>query len=101
MLRNIENQYFDDPKIDVLNRTLFVFASYNAGPNRIAKLREQAKQQGLDPNKWFDNVELVVTKSVGQETIAYVGNVYKCYVAYKLAQEQGLIELNLERPKAN
>jgi len=101
MLRNIENQYFDDPKIDVLNRTLFVFASYNAGPNRIVKLREQAKQQGLDPNKWFDNVELVVAKSVGQETIAYVGNVYKYYVAYKLAQEQGLIELNLERPKAN
>lgn len=91
MLRNIENQYFGDPKIDRLDKTLLVFASYNAGPNRIAKLRGQALQQGLDPDKWFDNVELVVAKSIGQETVTYVSNVYKYYVAYKLAEEQGRI----------
>jgi membrane-bound lytic murein transglycosylase MltF len=91
MLHSIEKQYFDDPNIDPLNKTLLSFASYNAGPGRIAKLREQARQQGLNPNKWFENVELMVAKSVGQETITYVGNVYKYYVAYKLAQEQGKI----------
>jgi membrane-bound lytic murein transglycosylase MltF len=88
MLRNIEDQYFNDPKLDPIDKTLMVFASYNAGPNRIARLRQQAAQQGLDPNKWFGNVELMVAKDVGQETVTYVGNVYKYYVAYKLALEQ-------------
>lgn len=85
MLRHIEDQYFNDPKLDPVDKTLMVFASYNAGPNRIARLRDEAAQQGLDPNKWFGNVELMVAKDVGQETVTYVGNVYKYYIAYKLA----------------
>src|SRR5215469_396898 len=77
----------NDPKIDPLNRTLLAFAGYNAGPNRIARLREEARQEGLDPNRWFGNVELVVARDIGQVTVTYVGNVYKYYVAYKLALE--------------
>ncbi len=88
MLRNIEDTYFNDPKIDRLNKTLFVFASYNAGPNRIARLRKEAADMGLDPNVWFGNVELVAAKDIGQETVTYVSNIYKYYVAYKLAVEQ-------------
>ena len=88
MLRNIDDTYFNDPKIDALNKTLFVFASYNAGPNRIARLRKEAPDMGLDPNVWFDNVELVAAKDIGQETVTYVSNIYKYYVAYKLAVEQ-------------
>ena len=88
MLRNIADTYFNDPNIDPLDKTLFVFASYNAGPNRIARLRKKAQADGLDPNKWFGNVELEVAQDVGQETVAYVGNIYKYYVAYKLAIEQ-------------
>jgi membrane-bound lytic murein transglycosylase MltF len=88
MLRHIADAYFDDAKLDALNRTLMVFASYNAGPNRIVHLRKQAATDGLDPNKWFGNVELVVAKDVGQETVQYVGNIYKYYVAYKLTLEQ-------------
>ena len=72
MLRNIADTYFNDPKIDPLNKTLFVFASYNAGPNRIAKLRKEATDMGLDPNVWFGNVELVAAKEIGQETVTYV-----------------------------
>ena len=87
-LRNIEDTYFNDPKIDPVNKTLFVFASYNAGPNRIAKLRNKAADMGLDPNVWFGNVELVASKDIGQETVTYVANIYKYYVAYKLAVEQ-------------
>ncbi len=71
-----------------LNKTLFVFASYNAGPNRIARLRKEAAEMGLDPNVWFGNVELVAAKDIGQETVTYVANIYKYYVAYKLAVEQ-------------
>jgi membrane-bound lytic murein transglycosylase MltF len=85
MLRTIEDQYLNDPKIDPLNKALLAFASYNAGPNRIARLREQAQKEGLDPNQWFDNVELLVARDIGQVTVTYVGNVYKYYVAYRLA----------------
>lgn len=85
MMRNIADTYFNDPAIDPVNKTLFVFASYNAGPNRIVRLRKKAKDDGLDPNKWFGNVELEVAKDVGQETVNYVSNIYKYYVAYKLA----------------
>lgn len=88
MLRNIADIYFKDPKLDASNKTLMVFASYNAGPNRIARIRKQAAAEGLDPNRWFGNVELVVAKDIGQETVQYVSNIYKYYVAYKLTLEQ-------------
>jgi membrane-bound lytic murein transglycosylase MltF len=88
MLNNIVTNYFDDPAIDQVNRTLFTFASYNAGPSRIVRLRKQAAEEGLNPNKWFGNVELEVARDVGQETVSYVDNIYKYYVAYKLAAEK-------------
>lgn len=88
ILRNIEDHYFNDPKLDPIDKTLMVFASYNAGPNRIARLRSEAGRNGLDPDKWFNNVELMVAKDVGQETVTYVGNVYKYYIAYKLALQE-------------
>ena len=97
MLRNIADTYFNDPKVDPMNRTLMVFASYNAGPNRIARLRKEAAEMGLNPNVWFGNVELVAAKDIGQETVTYVGNIYKYYVAYKLALEQRQIR---EKAKA-
>lgn len=88
MLRNITDTYFSDPEIDPLDKTLFTFASYNAGPNRIVRLRRKAIDDGLDGNKWFGNVELEVAKNVGEETVTYVSNIYKYYVAYKLTFEQ-------------
>jgi membrane-bound lytic murein transglycosylase MltF len=90
MMRNIADTYFNDPKLDPLNKTLMVFASYNAGPNRIAELRKKAASEGLDPNQWFGSVELVVAQDIGQQTVQYVCNIYKYYVAYKLTlQETG------------
>jgi membrane-bound lytic murein transglycosylase MltF len=85
MLRMIEDKYLNDPKPDPLNKTLLAFASYNAGPNEIARLRKQAPKEGLDPNQWFGNMELMVARNIGQVTVTYVGNVYKYYVAYRLA----------------
>ena len=87
MLRDIADTYFRDDKLDPTNKILMVFASYNAGPNRIAQLREKAASEGLDPNQWFGNVELVVAQNVGQVTVQYVNNIYKYYVAYKLLQQ--------------
>ncbi len=88
MLRNITDTYVNDPGINPLNKTLFTFASYNAGPNRIVHLRKKAQCDGLDPKQWFGNVELEVAKDVGEETVTYVSNIYKYYVAYKLTAEE-------------
>jgi membrane-bound lytic murein transglycosylase MltF len=92
MLHNIAETYFNDAKLDATNKTLMVFASYNAGPSRIVRLRKKAASEGLDPNQWFGNVELVAAKDVGQETVQYVSNIYKYYVAYKLTLEEAKIQ---------
>jgi len=87
-LRFIRNRYFNDPDINELNQTLLAFASYNAGPNRIASIRKETRERGLDPNVWFGNVEHIVAKNIGRETVQYVGNIYKYYIAYKLLYKQ-------------
>jgi membrane-bound lytic murein transglycosylase MltF len=83
-MRVLFDRYFKDANFDDQNRTLFAFASYNAGPGRIAKIRAEAKEQRLDPDKWFNNVEIVASKKIGQETVHYVRNIYKYYTAYRL-----------------
>ena len=89
-MRYILNHYFADAEMDDLNKHLFAFASYNAGPNRIAKLRKKAAEQGYDPNVWFDNVETVVGREVGREPVTYVSNVFKYYVTYRMSVDQVL-----------
>jgi len=80
-------QYFKDAKFDEQNRTLFAFASYNAGPGNISKMRKEAQKRGLDPDKWFNNVEVITAEKIGIETTTYVRNIFKYYVSYKLIQE--------------
>jgi membrane-bound lytic murein transglycosylase MltF len=67
---------------------LMTFAGYNAGPNRIRTLRAETAKRGLNPNLWFNHVERVVADRIGRETVTYVSNIYKYYVAYTLAREQ-------------
>ncbi len=50
-------------------------------------LRKEAAKRGLDPNKWFNNVEVVASEKIGRETVTYVSNIYKYYIAYKLITE--------------
>jgi membrane-bound lytic murein transglycosylase MltF len=80
-------QYFNDAKFDEQNRTLFAFASYNAGPGNISKMRKEAEKRGLDPDKWFNHVEVVTAEKIGMETTTYVRNIFKYYVSYRLTQE--------------
>ena len=77
-------RYFPDSRFNEQNRSLFAFASYNAGPGNISKMRKLARERGLDPNKWFNNVEVVTAEKIGLQTTTYVRNIYKYYVAYKL-----------------
>jgi membrane-bound lytic murein transglycosylase MltF len=78
------DNFYNEPGLDRLNRGLFTAASYNAGPGKVASLRRETKAQGLDPDKWFNNVELVAAKRIGRETVTYVANIYKYYLAYQM-----------------
>ena len=80
----IMSRYFTDAKFDAHNRALFAFAAYNAGPGRIQQMRTIARDRGLDPDLWFNNVEIVTAEKVGIETTTYVRNIFKYYVSYKL-----------------
>lgn len=83
-IRFMVDRYFDDPELDDLNRGLLAFASYNAGPAKISRLRKEAAEVGLDPNVWFKNVEVIAAKRIGRETVQYVSNIFKYYTAYRL-----------------
>src|SRR5215212_1433964 len=84
-VRFMMDRYFADEPMDRLNKGLFAFASYNAGPARIRQLRKVAAARGLDPNVWFNNVERIASEKIGRETVQYVANIYKYYIAYSLA----------------
>jgi len=86
-MRWMIDHYYDKEPMTALDKALFAFASYNAGPGRVASLRKEAARRGLDPNVWFHNVEYVAAEKVGQETVTYVSNIYKYYIAYHLMME--------------
>jgi membrane-bound lytic murein transglycosylase MltF len=87
-VRFMMDRYYANEPMDEINKALFTFASYNAGPARIRGLRTKAAARGLDPNKWFNNVEVVAAESIGRETVQYVANIYKYYLAYQMVVEQ-------------
>ncbi|WP_373321110.1 transglycosylase SLT domain-containing protein [Paraburkholderia flagellata] len=94
-LDTLMSKYFSDAHFSASDRSLFAFASYNAGPANIAKMRKIAAEQGLDPDKWFNNVEVVVAEKIGLETTTYVRNIFKYYAAYKL-----IVDAQAARQKA-
>ena len=95
-LHFLMDRYFKNEPMDEINKTLFTFASYNAGPARIRRLRKEAKERGLDPNVWFNNVEVLAAEKIGNETVNYITNIFKYYVSYKLMKEK---ERNKHRAK--
>jgi len=83
-VRFMIDRYYDDPEIKNEDRIMLALASYNAGPRRVRELRAEARTEGLDPDRWFDHVEVIAARRIGRETVDYVRNIYKYYVAYKL-----------------
>lgn len=83
-LAYLRDHYYDDPEISERDRIRFALAAYNAGPTRVARMRARARKMGLDPDRWFRNVEIAALRMVGRETVRYVSNINKYYVAYRL-----------------
>lgn len=101
-MRYMIDHYYGNEPMTNLDKALFAFASYNAGPARVRKLRAETKERGLDPNVWFHNVEYVAADRVGQETVTYVSNIYKYYIAYRLLLEnQAAKKADAEKIKAD
>lgn len=80
-------RYFKDAKFSETDRTLFAFASYNCGAGNVSRMRKEAAKRGLDPDQWFNNVEIVTAEKIGAETTTYVRNIFKYYTAYSLMSD--------------
>jgi len=86
-MRHLLDVYFDEPGLAAEERFRFALAGYNAGPNRIRRLRQLTQRAGLDPNVWYGNVEITVARHVGQETVAYVSNIENYLYAFRAIEE--------------
>ena len=86
-MRFMIDRYYENEPMTKLDKALFAFASYNAGAGRIRQLRKLAEKRGLDSNVWFHHVEYVVEERIGHETVTYVGNIFKYFVAYRLIED--------------
>jgi len=88
-MRFLADRYFSD-RMDELNRWLFSLAAYNAGPARVAGLRKEASENGLDPDRWFGNVEIIAARRIGSETVGYVSSIYKYFIGYKMSEARSI-----------
>jgi membrane-bound lytic murein transglycosylase MltF len=82
-LRFLRDRYLDAEEMDLVNKNFFAVASYHAGAEHVARLRRKAARVGLDPNRWFQNVEVVAAREMGVGTAQYVSNIAKYYAAYR------------------
>jgi membrane-bound lytic murein transglycosylase MltF len=87
-MRFLADRYFDDEGIDDLNQWLLTLSAYNAGPARVARMRREARENGYDPNVWFNHVEIIAARRIGRETVTYVSNIFKYYVGYQVISER-------------
>jgi membrane-bound lytic murein transglycosylase MltF len=76
----LAERYFNEPHLDRNDRVAFILAGYNAGPTRIQRLRKEAREHNVDPDRWFGQMETLVLRKVGREPVHYVTNVAKYYL---------------------
>lgn len=83
-------------ELDLQERIFFTLAAYNAGAGHVRDARRLAKQQGFDPNRWFDHVEkamLMLSQPEhykkarfgyvrGSEPVHYVKSIRDRYLGY-------------------
>ncbi len=82
----LKKKYFTSSQIRPRDQVRFALAAYNSGPAKVAKARKLARKMGLNPNRWFRNVEVAALRVIGQETVRYVSNINKYYLIYRMAE---------------
>ena len=89
-MARIRREFFSSRQIAEAERMAFVLAAYNMGPQRVQGLRAEARRRGLNPNRWFFQVERVAMEQMGMGVVSYVNAVNKYYLAYD--RERFLLE---------
>lgn len=84
----LRDTYFNENLLTEADQIRFTLAAYNCGPNKTKRLRKKAKEQGLNPNIWFSNVEYLAPA----ETRRYVANIHKYYLAYRTIADKNFID---------
>jgi membrane-bound lytic murein transglycosylase MltF len=87
-LRAMMNEHYASEPMDQLNRGLFTFAAYNAGPGRIRRTAPPRRLARPQSQRLFNNVELMAAEKIGRETVTYVSNIYQYYLAYQMLAEE-------------
>jgi len=80
----LRKHFFDEPDLSPTAQIDFALAAYNAGPSRVKRWRAAAPERGLDPNRWFGNVEILALEGVGIQPVQYVGNINKYFLVFSL-----------------
>lgn len=89
-LNRLRNRF--EKRLPMNSRTWFALAAYNVGYDRVRRARELARARGLDPDRWFGNVE-VAMREMSQpgtdfscrcgQAITYVRAIRSLYYAYR------------------
>lgn len=95
-MRFIEDRYFASDDMSDIESWVFALAAYNAGPAKIQRIRRIAAAEGHNPDRWLGNVEIVAARKIGRETVRYVRNIFKYYVAYRLSWERRALRQSLD-----
>ncbi len=82
LLRDV---YFSDKRFSPDARVRFALAAYNAGPKKILECRKLASRMGYNRFKWLGHCEFAALRIIGEETVRFVGNINKYYLAYTLS----------------
>jgi membrane-bound lytic murein transglycosylase F len=75
------DKFWADRQVPAPDRLYFVLASYNTGPAPVVRAHKRARIKGLDPARWYGNVETVL-RSPGRRyarEIAEIADVYRNY----------------------
>jgi len=97
----LRDHYFDKPEYSKEDQINFSLAAYNAGPGRIRRLQREAEARGLNPNKWFYNVEVIARQDIGYETVNYVTQIQKRMIGLKSSITLSKNKLLLKEQKIN
>ncbi|MEX0951582.1 MAG: transporter substrate-binding domain-containing protein, partial [Gammaproteobacteria bacterium] len=101
-LRKLHDRLEEDLTLE--DRIWFSLAAYNAGYGRLQMARQLATEMGLDPHRWFGNVEKAMLKLADHTTcqcgqpVAYVREIRNRYHTYvRLTQATQLADARTAR----
>jgi membrane-bound lytic murein transglycosylase MltF len=73
----LRDRYFSSNDYTPEEKENFALAAYNAGPRKVLQLQQKTRELGLNPYKWFYNVETTARQVIGHETVNYVTSIQK------------------------